>query len=246
MTRVFVWNEFYSEQHSDTVRQVYPEGIHTCLAKMLGEDENLEVLTGTLYDEDQGLPLDLLETVDVLIWWGHSQHDKVSDELADAVRQRVLDGMGLIVLHSGHLSKPFVRLMGTSCNLQWRDDDRERMWTVLPQHPIAKGVPASFEIEREEMYGERFDIPTPDELIFIGWFAGGEVFRSGCTWYRGAGRVFYFQPGHEEYPNYRHPEIQKIIRNAVAWATPTYHNTREGSPNAVPSAEAKREAAPQA
>lgn len=240
MTRVFVWNEYYHELHHEAVRENYPDGIHGCIAAFLGENKDLEILTGTLADPDQGLPDDVLNTIDVLIWWGHVRHDEVSDELAEKIQQRVLNGMGLIVLHSGHYSKPFKRLMGTSCSLQWRDDDRERIWTVLPQHPIAQGIPESFEIEREEMYGERFDVPTPDELIFLGWFAGGEVFRSGCTWYRGTGRVFYFQPGHEEYPNYHQPEIQQIIKNAVQWATPTYWNPREGAPNAVPSAEEKR------
>jgi trehalose utilization protein len=70
------------------------------------------------------------------------------------------------------------------------------------------------------MYGEFFDIPKPDEVIFTGWFSGGEVFRSGCTFSRGYGKIFYFQPGHEEYPIYYMPEIQKIICNAARFCTP--------------------------
>ena len=116
--------------------------------------------------------------------------------------------MGLIVLHSAHLSKIFRRLMGTRCNLRWREaDDRELVWTVAPQHPIAAGVPHPIVIPKHEMYGEYFDIPPPDELVFVSSFTGGEVFRSGCCFRRGKGRVFYFSPGHETYPIYHDPVI---------------------------------------
>ena len=147
-------------------------------------------------------------------------HDKVPDRLVEKIHTRVLAGMGLVVLHSGHHSKIFRKLMGTTCNLRWRDGDRERIWTVNPAHPIAKGVPPHFSIDKEEMYGERFDIPEPDELVFLGWFAGGEVFRSGCTWQRGLGKIFYFQPGHESNPTFHNEYVQKIIINAVRWAEP--------------------------
>jgi trehalose utilization protein len=149
-------------------------------------------------------------------------HALVGDAIVDRVQDRVLRGMGLIVLHSGHLSKIFRRLMGTSCNLTWRDDDRERLWCCMPSHPIAQGLPPSFEIMDEEMYCEYFDIPQPDELVFLGWFKGGEVFRSGCCFHRGYGRIFYFQPGHEAHPTYRDNAcVQQVITNAVRWAAPT-------------------------
>jgi trehalose utilization protein len=161
-------------------------------------------------------------------------HDKVSDEVATRVQEAVLKGMGIIVLHSGHKAKVFMKLMGTTCNLKWRDDDRERLWTVLPSHPIAQGVPEQFEVGAQEMYGEPFDIPTPDELVFMGWFRGGEVFRSGCCYRRGLGKVFYFQPGHETNPTYHHPIIQKIITNAVHWAKPLVRVNELGCPNTPP------------
>ena len=128
--------------------------------------------------------------------------------------------MGLIVLHSGHFSKIFRRLMGTSCSLKWRDGARERLWCANPGHPIAQGLPEHFELDVEEMYGEFFDIPEPLETVFIGWFNGGEVFRSGVTFRRGLGNVFYFQPGHEANPTFHNENIQKVITNAVRWAAP--------------------------
>ncbi|UUX33902.1 ThuA domain-containing protein [Fundicoccus culcitae] len=220
MIRVTVWNEFRHETTDAEVKAVYPEGIHQQIASFLSED--FEVKTATLDEAEHGLTEEVLNATDVLIWWGHMAHDEVADEIVDRVQQRVLAGMGLIVLHSGHFSKIFQRLMGTSCNLKWREDGKHtRLWNVNPSHPIAAGVGEYFEIEQEEMYGEHFDIPAPDELVFVSWFPGGEVFRSGCTFRRGQGKIFYFQPGHETYPTYYQPMVQKVIRNAIHWANPT-------------------------
>lgn len=220
MVKVTVWNEYRHEVHSESIAAVYPAGIHNCIADFL-KDEKFQVNTATLdQDEEHGLSEEVLDNTDVLIWWGHMSHHEVKDSVVEKVYERVLKGMGLIVLHSGHHSKIFKKLMGTSCNLTWRENDRERVWCTMPGHPIAQGVPLHFELEQEEMYGEHFDIPQPDELIFVGWFKGGEVFRSGCTFNRGYGKIFYFQPGHEEYPVYRNENVQKIIVNAVNWAKP--------------------------
>ncbi|MBR6552387.1 MAG: ThuA domain-containing protein [Clostridia bacterium] len=222
MINVTVWNEFRHEIEDEEVKAVYPTGIHNCIKDFLKKDEGLNVRTATLDEENCGLSDDVLNSTDVLIWWGHCHHDEVPDELVEKIYNRVMCGMGFIALHSAHFSKPFKRLMGSTCSLKWRDGDRERLWCVLPSHEIAKDVPEQIVIPVEEMYGERFDVPTPDELIFIGWFNGGEVFRSGCAWNKGLGRVFYFQPGHESNPTYHIPEIQKIITNAVHWANPNF------------------------
>ena len=220
MLNVTVWNENRHEQSSEEVRSVYPNGIHGAIADFLKED--YEVRTATLDEPEHGLSEDVLNNTDVLLWWGHIAHEEVSDEIVNRVHQRVLDGMGLIVLHSGHFSKIFKKLMGTGCDLKWREaDEKERMWVVDPTHPIAEGLGENIELEREEMYGEHFDIPAPDELVFVSWFEGGEVFRSGCTYKRGQGKVFYFRPGHETYPTYYHKDIQRVMKNAVAWAKPT-------------------------
>lgn len=220
MIRVTVWNEGVHEKTNNEVAGVYPAGIHGCIKNFLSSQDDMVIRTATLSQRRCGLSDEVLENTDVLIWWGHMAHDKVPDRLVEKIHKRVLGGMGLIVLHSGHHSKIFRALMGTTCNLSWRDDDRERIWTVNPSHPIAKGIPESFNIPNEEMYGERFDIPEPDELVFLGWFAGGEVFRSGCCWQRGLGKVFYFQPGHETNPTYHIKHVQRIIINAVRWAAP--------------------------
>lgn len=220
MINVTVWNEGVHEKTSNEVAGVYPAGIHGCIKNFLSSQQDMTVRTATLAQRKCGLSDEVLESTDVLIWWGHMAHDKVPDKLVEKIHKRVLAGMGLIVLHSGHHSKIFKALMGTTCNLRWRDADRERIWTVNPAHPIAQGIPAHFSIPVEEMYGEQFDIPAPEELVFLGWFAGGEVFRSGCCWQRGLGKIFYFQPGHESNPTFHNEYVQRIIINAVRWAAP--------------------------
>jgi trehalose utilization protein len=219
--RVTVWNENKHEKSDAAVASVYPKGIHGAIAEALSRESDVVVRTATLEEPSNGLPDDVLASTDVLTWWGHMAHDQVKDEIVEKVTKRVLDGMGLIVLHSGHLSRPFVRLMGTSCMLRWREaGEKERLWVVEPGHPIVDGLGPYFELPHEEMYGERFDIPAPDATVFISWFAGGNVFRSGCTFTRGKGRIFYFRPGHETFPTYYQKEVQAVLRNAVRWAAP--------------------------
>lgn len=220
---VTVWNENRHEQQNPVVREIYPKGIHGAIASFL--EEAFNVRTATLDEPEHGLTQEVLDGTDVLIWWGHLAHGEVSDEVVERVKQRILDGMGLIVLHSGHFSKIFKTLMGTSCDLKWREaDEKERIWIVDPSHPIAEGIGESIELEKEEMYGEHFDIPAPDQLVMVSWFEGGEVFRSGCTYQRGNGKIFYFRPGHETYPTYYHKDVQKVIENAVKWAAPVNRN----------------------
>jgi trehalose utilization protein len=219
--RVTVWNEFRHERRNPHIAGIYPEGIHGAIAAPLRR-AGYEVRTATLDEPEHGLGDDVLAATDVLIWWGHMAHHEVRDDIVAKIQQRVLDGgMGLIVLHSGHFSKIFKRLMGTSCNLKWREaHEKERIWIVEPGHPIARGLPEHIDIEHEEMYGERFDVPAPDTLVMISWFQGGEVFRSGCCYHRGRGKIFYFRPGHETYPTYHHPLVHQVLVNAVAWAAP--------------------------
>lgn len=217
MIRVTIWNEYVHEKMYEEVKAVYPEGIHRCLEDFLGKAEDLEVRCATLEMPEHGLTEEVLNETDVLIWWSHAKQDEVSDEVVERVQAHVLSGMGLIALHSAHYSKVMKKLLGTSMTLKWRHGARERLWTTAPYHPIAAGLPECIEIPKEEMYGEFFDIPKPDEVVFTGWFDSGEVFRSGCTFTRGYGKVFYFQPGHEEYPIYKMEAIQKIILNSVRW-----------------------------
>lgn len=217
--RVTVWGEYRHEKKNPKVAEVYPQGMHSAIADGLRKHGFSSVRTATLDEPEHGLTEEVLNNTDVLTWWGHTAHDDVQDAIVERVRQRVWDGMGLIVLHSGHFSKIFKALMGTSCDLKWREaDERERIWVVEPGHPIAKGLPEAFELEQEEMYGERFDIPAPDALVLLSWFQGGEVFRSGCCYTRGKGRIFYFRPGHETYPTYYNPLVQQVIANGVNWA----------------------------
>ncbi len=221
--RVLVWNEGEHELSDASVQAIYPDGIHGAIAAGLREllGEEVVVRTATLRDPEHGLSEEVLAETDVLLWWGHIAHDAVADEVVERVHRHVLSGMGILVLHSGHFSKIFIRLMGTTCSLAWRNDgEQELVWTVAPGHPIAEGIEQPLRIERQEMYGEFFDVPQPDELVFVSSFAGGEVFRSGLTYRRGRGRVFYFSPGDQEYPVYHHPQIRRVLANAVRWARP--------------------------
>lgn len=218
--RVTVWNEFVNEREYESIRRIYPEGIHGCLRRFLEREQDIEVTCVTLDMPHQGITAELLDNTDVLIWWSHARQDDITDENVRLVKNAVHAGMGLIALHSAHFSRIMQALLGTTMTLHWRHGDREKLWCVCPNHPIAKGIPPCIEIPEEEMYGEVFDIPKPDDVVFLGWFASGHVFRSGVTFTRGMGRIFYFQPGHEEAPVYEQPEIQQIIVNAVRWAAP--------------------------
>jgi len=222
--RVTVWGENVHERSEEHVRAIYPDGMHAAVASglqaLLGD--RVRVGTATLDQPDHGLPDAVLEETDVLTWWGHRAHDQVDDAVVERVHRAVLGGMGLLALHSAHYSKIFTRLLGTSCSLRWRNaGERELVWTVDPAHPIAAGVPQPIVIDAQEMYGEPFDIPAPDELVFISSFAGGEVFRGGCCFRRGRGRIFYFSPGDQDYPVYHHPDVQRVLANAALWAAPT-------------------------
>jgi len=214
-----VWGENVHDQKSSVVAELYPGGMHTCIANALNVDENINAGTATLQENEHGLSEKRLKETDVLIWWGHAAHGDVDDSIVERVVEHVWSGMGLILLHSSHFAKPFKRLMGTPCALTWREaGERERIWVTSPNHPIAKDLPDHFELEHEEMYGEPFSVPEPLETVFISWFQGGEVFRSGLTYRRGAGNVFYFRPGHETYPTYHDDNVKKVLINAVHWA----------------------------
>jgi len=220
--RVTIWNEFKHERHNPAVKKIYPDGMHKTIERGLQAYPGMTFRSATLDEPEHGLTDAVLEQTDVLIWWGHIAHGDVNDAVVKRVQKKVLEGMGLIVLHSGHYSKIFRVLMGTNCSLKWREAaEKERIWNLAPSHPITEGLGEYFEIPHEEMYGERFDIPEPDKLIFVSWFEGGEVFRSGCCWERGHGRIFYFRPGHETYPTYHNKDVIKVIANAVRWAKPT-------------------------
>ena len=230
--KVVIWNEYLHEVENPGVAELYPDGIHGALKQAFEERGGFAVRTATLREPDHGLSPELLADSDVLLWWGHKAHHEVADATAAMVHEAVLSGMGLVVLHSGHMSKPFKRTLGTHGTLRWREaDEKERLWNLRPDHPILADVPDQITLEQEEMYGERFDVPEPDELLMLSWFQGGEVFRSLCTWRRGLGRVVYFRPGHETYPTYHHPEIRRIVVQAGAWASARVRRDASTCPN---------------
>jgi trehalose utilization protein len=221
MINLTIWNEFVHEQEDDHVGKLYPKGIHGCIKEFLEVDKNLNIKTATLEEPEHGLSQEVLNDTDVLIWWGHKAHDLVEGKIVDRIQGRILEGMGLLVLHSGHHSKIFKRMMGTTANIRWAErGEKERVWVCNPGHPIAHGLGEYFEIDMTEMYGEPFQVPAPDETVFVSWFEGGEVFRSGLCYKRGNGKIFYFRPGHESYPVYYNKDVQTVIRNSVHWACP--------------------------
>jgi len=220
--RVTVWGEFRHEKKNPKVAEIYPKGMHEAIASHLRKNSEIQVRTASLDEPEHGLSENVLAQTDVITWWGHLAHGEVKDEIVDRVHKRVLGGMGLVVLHSGHFSKIFRKLMGSSCDLKWREEENEReiLWVTRPGHPIVAGIDDHFILDREEMYGEFFDIPEPEQIILISSFGGGEVFRSGCCWTRGAGKIFYFRPGHETFPTYHNANVLKVIENAVKWVAP--------------------------
>lgn len=229
MIRVLVWNEYRHEQQDERVAAIYPEGIHGAIASYLRQFPEFQVATATQQEPEHGLPEARLKQTDVLVFWSHIAQGEFSDVVAERVCRRIWDGMGAIFLHSACLSKIFTRLTGTTGQIKWREaGEKQRLWIVSPSHPIASGLPEHWEIEQDEMYGEYFDIPPPEELIFISWFPGGEVLRSGCCFTRGCGKIFYFQPGHETYPVYHNEKVLLVIANAIRWAAPAQlpHITR--------------------
>ena len=227
---VVVWNEHVQERNNPAIYANYPEGLHTVIAQALRRTPGtgakalpVDVSTATLDEPEHGLSEARLQTCDVLIWWGDVAHEEVSDEVVQRIHRRVLEGMGLIVLHAGYSSKIFRRLLGTSCTVKRRaKDERERLWIVAPSHPIAAGLSERFELPVEETYGESFDVAQPDSTVFISWFEGGEVFRSGCCWERGYGRLFYFRPGNIGHPTFHNVNVQRVLANAVQWVAPRF------------------------
>ena len=218
---VTIWNEYRHEKSDENVAKLYPNGLHAAIGEFLSKNDDMKITLAALDDPDQGLPDEVLNNTDVLLWWGHMNHGEVKDDLVERIRQRVyVGGMGFIALHSAHHSKPFRAIVGTTGNLLWGDNQKEIIWNIMPSQPIAAGIPAHFELPEEELYAEPFQIPQPDAHIFEGWYEHGYVFRTGCTFLRGAGRVFYFQPGHETCPSFYDANVQRIITNGVRWAAP--------------------------
>lgn len=218
--RVTVWNEYRHERAEEAIRAIYPEGIHGCVRRFLSEDPTLEVRTATLDEPACGLTDEVLNSTDVLMWWGHMAHHEVPDELVEKIYRRVTEGgMGFVAMHSAHFSKPFKRLCGAPCNLLWGRNQKAIVWNLMPTHPIAAGIPLHFQLQ-EEMYGEPFSIPVPDELIFATWFEDGNLFRGGATWQKGFGKIVYFHPGHEECRSFYDKNVQRVLNNAVHWAAP--------------------------
>jgi len=218
--KVLVWNEYIDDRRAGPAKDCYPNGIHETIARLLRSYlPGTVVETATLQDENSGITDEALASANVLIWWSHVAHEQIPDTVVDLVQDHVLRGMGIILLHSSAESKIFKRLMGTTCSFRWRESgDRELVWVTDPSHPIAAGIPCVIELAADETYSEYFDIPKPEAVVFISSFAGGEVFRSGCTFQCGEGKVFFFSPGHESYPIYHNDMISKVIGNAVVWA----------------------------
>ena len=239
---ITVWCENYRQMREGEVKEAYPLGMGETIAAFLEKAGNKTTVVLQNEGDDGATRTDeILRSTDVLFWWGHCGHDRVEDALVDRIQKRVLEGMGLVVLHSGHYSKIFRRMLGTHCSLRWREvGEKERVWVVDRDHPIAQGVPDSFVVPHTEMYGEPFGIPPEAHVVFMSWYEGGNVFRSGVTFRRGQGRIFYFSPGHETFPIYRQPEVLKVLGNAARWAAQTLPNAKTNCWDCDPATEKVR------
>lgn len=221
--RVTVWSEGLDPVNEPRAAAVYPDDINTVIGGFLGQNEDMEITLHNLTEPENGLTRETVDHTDVLVWWGHMYHSRVSDAVSDRVTEAVLNGMGLLLLHSSMGAKPARALLGKSSNSgKYREiGEKEKIWIVDRSHPIVEGLSKEYiELNETEMYGEPYGMPEPDNIVFISWFEGGEVLRSGVSWHKGAGKIFYFAPGHEEYPIYYNPEIQKVITNSVRWLRP--------------------------
>jgi trehalose utilization protein len=225
--KVVVWSEGTANVDPKS-KVVYPDDINSAIAEGLKplETDGWEVAKASFGEPDQGISDELLNSTDVLIWWGHKKHGEVKDELVDKINTRVRDGkMGFIGTHSCHFAKPFKKLMGTACS--WREyvDDGTSAQIVVkePDHPICKGV-KDFRLPKIERYGEPFAVPTPESVPLEGIYTkpdgSTDHARMGLCWTVGGGKVFYFTPGHETYNDYYRPEVRRIFINAVGWAAP--------------------------
>ncbi|MCI8623421.1 MAG: trehalose utilization protein ThuA [Provencibacterium sp.] len=221
--RVTVWNEFYDDPRHPAIQELYPGGVQEYLASVLREEPDMAVTARHFYEDDAcGLSDEVLDSTDVLLVYGHILRDNVPEDRVKKLIERVVkEGMGVIFLHSALWMNLFQRLVGPGAYCGYRElGERERVWVVNRNHPIAAGLPSSFVIPHTEVYSEPAGFPDPDELVFISWYQGGEAARSGMVWRRGAGRIFYFSPGHAWYNAMQIPEYHTVIKNAVRWAVP--------------------------
>ncbi|GGA37183.1 ThuA domain-containing protein [Paenibacillus physcomitrellae] len=225
--RITVFCEHHQDRY-EPVKSVYPDGIHAAIAAAFAEEPGFQITIATQDMPSHGLTNEVLECTDVLIWWSHIDNHLLDDTVANEVCRRVVrDGMGFIALHSASFSKPWQRMLGIEYEAgEWGrfrtmpKGEKERLWVVAPGHPICEGLGDFIEIPQDEMYGEPMLIPEPDKLLFIAWWEGGEVCRSGTLFERGRGKIFGFTPGHEEFPIYHQSEIRRVLRNAVRFLAP--------------------------
>jgi trehalose utilization protein len=235
---ILVWSE------GTAPKEVYPNDIRGAVAAELAKLRGYTVKTATLSDPEQGISQAALDATDVLIWWGHLKHGDVSDTGVERIVKRVREGgMGIIFLHSAHFAKPLKAVLGASG--AWKDyvNDRSphRITVADPKHPIARGV-RDFVIPQEERYEEPFIVPTPEAVVFEGYYEKTKTkARQGLCWTIGKGRVFYFRPGHEEFPVFFMPEVRRIMRNAALWAARDEAGIWEDNDPAAPAARATRE-----
>ena len=66
--RVTIWNEFLHERSNQAVAEVYPDGIHAQIARLLNEQlgDAVRTHTATLDEPEHGLTDEVLGRTDVL------------------------------------------------------------------------------------------------------------------------------------------------------------------------------------
>jgi trehalose utilization protein len=233
---VLVWDE---QQDVQVKSGAYKNFLGNAVAEFLSKTDGLQVVSANINEPDQGLADDRIAAADVVVWWGHVRHKDVNDSKVESIVAKVKAGKaGFVALHSAHYSKPFKNLMGTNCGFKKVDANKnegfvQHLRVVSPMHPIAKGV-KDFDIPKTEIYGEPFEVPMPDAIVLYGHWDTGDSFPDVCCWTVGGkgvssaaakaanpgGRVVYFRPGHETFPIFHQPEVQRVVTNCVLWAAP--------------------------
>jgi trehalose utilization protein len=235
---ILVWSE------GTAPKEVFPNDINGAVAAGLAKLRGYTVKTASITDPEQGVSQAALDETDVLIWWGHQRHGQVSDEAVQRIVARVKDGgMGIIFLHSAHFAKPLKAVLGSSGAWSAYVNDRSthRITVADTKHPIARGV-RDFVIPKEERYEEPFIVPEPEAVVFDGYYESTKTnARQGLCWTIGKGRVFYFRPGHEEFPIFFMPEVRRILRNAALWCARDEAGIWEDNDPAAPAARATNE-----
>lgn len=104
---VVVWDEQQPAQ-----KEAYDDFLGNEIASYLEKQSGISVRTVNLASPEKGIADNVLNSCDVLIWWGHVRQFEITPEQGKAIVKRIKSGqLDLIALHSAHWATPFVEAM---------------------------------------------------------------------------------------------------------------------------------------